>query len=178
MLRTKTVLATATAALIAAAIGSLGAAQADTTGSSGTTAASGTTGTANPVTITVNGAGFVTLDENAPTATFQSGYLSALGNAQSDAKAKATMLATQSGDTLGAVQNITEQSNDDGGCASPIFAAAGSAKGAPAVAPTPKKHRKHHAAVRAAAIARVADDTNTTCTIEADVTVTYAMAPS
>ena len=74
MLRTKTVLATATAALVAAVGGSLGAAQADTTGPSGTTGATGTT-TVSPATITVNGAGFVTGDQSASTSTFQANYL-------------------------------------------------------------------------------------------------------
>lgn len=176
MLRTKTVLATATAALVAAVGGSLGAAQADTTGASGPTGATGTT-TVSAATITVNGAGFATADQSEPASTFQADYLTALGAALTDAKAKATMLATQAGDTLGAVQSITEQSNDNGGCASPLFAAAGTAKGAPSVAPTPKKkHRKHHASVRATPLARAADNTNTTCSIEADVTVTYAMS--
>jgi len=176
MLRTKAVLATATAALVAAVGGSLAAAQADATGASGTTGATGTTA-ASPATVTVNGAGFVTADASASAATFQADYLTALGSALSDAKTKATMLATGSGDTLGAVQNITEQSNDNGGCASPMFAA-GSAKSVPAVAPTPKKHRKHPAAPRATAIARAADTTITSCTVSADVTVTYAMSPA
>jgi len=175
MLRTKTVLAMATAGLLAAIGGSLGAAQADTTGPSGTTGASGMT-TVSAATITVNGAGFVTADQSASSATFHADYLTALGDALTDANAKATMLATQAGDTLGAVQSITEQSNENSGCASPLFAAAGTAKGAPSKAPTPKKPRKHRAAVPATAIARAADDTNTTCTIEADVTVTYAMS--
>ena len=176
MLRTKTVLATATAALVAAVGGSLGAAQADTTGASGTTGATGTT--AVSATITVNGAGFVTENQSASSSTFHADYVTALGDALTDAKAKATMLATQAGDTLGVVQSITEQSNDNSGCASPLFAAAGTAKGAPSVAPTPKKHRKHHAPVRVTAVARAADDTNSTCTLEADVTVIYAMSPS
>ena len=175
MLRTKTVLATATAALVAAVGGSLGAAQADTTGPSGTTGATGAT-TVSAATITVNGAGFVTADQSEPASTFHADYLTALGDALTDAKAKATLLAAQAGDTLGAVQNIVEQSNDNSGCASPLFAASGVAKGAPAVAPAPKKHRKHHAPVRATAIARAADATNTSCTVEADVTVTYAMS--
>jgi hypothetical protein len=176
MLRTKTVLAAGAAALVVAAVGSLGAAQADTTGASGTTGATGSNAV-SPATITVNGAGFVTADASASQATFQADYLTALGNALSDAKTKATMLATQSGDTLGVVQNITEQSNDNGGCA-PLMFAAGTAKSAPAGAPAPKKHRKHHAALRAIPIARAADNTNTSCTIGADVTVTYAMSAS
>ena len=177
MLRTKTVLATATAALVAAVGGSLGAAQADTTGASGTTGATGTT--AVSATITVNGAGFVTENQSASSSTFHADYVTALGDALTDAKAKATMLATQAGDTLGVVQSITEQSNDNSGCASPMFAASGAAKGAASVAPTPrKKHRKHHAPVRVTAVARAADDTNSTCTLEADVTVIYAMSPS
>ena len=175
MLRTKTVLATATAALVAAVGGSLGAAQADTTGPSGTTGATGAT-TVSAATITVNGAGFVTAAQSESAATFHADYLTALGDALTDAKAKATLLAAQAGDTLGAVQSITEQSNDNSGCASPLFAAAGTAKGAPSVAPTPKKHPKHHAPVRATPLARAADNTNTTCSVEADVTVTYAMS--
>ncbi len=175
MLRTKTVLAATTAALVAAISGSLVAAQADTTGASGATGATGTT--ASAATITVNGSGRFTADQTASTATFQADYLTALGNALLGAKTKATMLATQSGDSLGAVQNITEQSNDNGGCASPMFAA-GNAKGAPSVAPTPRRHSKHHRAVHATAIARAADVPIGSCTIEADVTVTFAMAPS
>src|SRR5476649_635752 len=111
MLRTKTVLATVTAALVAAVGGSLGAAQADTTGASGTTGATGTT-TVSAATITVNGAGFVTADQSESAATFHADYFTALGDALTDAKAKATMLAAQAGDTLGAVQSIVEQSND------------------------------------------------------------------
>jgi hypothetical protein len=176
MPRTRTLLASAVAALVAATAGSLGAAQADSTGPSGATGSTG----APTATVTVNGAGFVTVDQSASTAAFQSAYMTALGSALSDAKAKATLLATQSGATLGAVQTITEQSNDNGGCASPIFAAQGRAKGAPSTAPAPVSHHRKHtkAAVHhaAAALARAADVTNTSCTVEADVTVTYGMS--
>ena len=52
---------------------------------------------------------------NADVATQTAGYLAALGTAVTNARTKATTLATQVGDTLGAVQNVTEQSNYSGG---------------------------------------------------------------
>ena len=52
------------------------------------------------------------------------------------------------------------------------------AKGAPSSAPAPGKKHKHHGSKTKNATARIADTTASTCTIEADVTVTYAMAPA
>ena len=54
--------------------------------------------------------------------------------------------------------------------------AQGSAKSGPATAPTPKKHRHHSKPHKSTA--RIADTTTTpsSCTIEADVTVTYSMS--
>jgi hypothetical protein len=160
--------------------GTIAAAQADTgtTGSTGATASTGTTGTTGstgaPATITVNGAGFATVGSSAPTATFQTDYLAALSAAVTDAQTKAGALATQVGDSLGPVQSITEQSNDNSGCDGPVMFAAtpGVARGAPSTAPKPHKpkHKDHKAT------ARIADDTSQTCTIEADVTVTYSMS--
>jgi hypothetical protein len=120
-------------------------------------------------------------------------YLAGLASAVSDAQAKASALAAQVGDSLGAVENITEQSNDDG-CSGVVFAA-GTAKGAPVPVASPgttskkKSHGKPKpkagtlerataATLAIPAIARIADDSVTSCTIEADVTVTYAMAPA
>ena len=190
MIRTKAALAVA-ACLAGVISGSIAAAQADTS----STGATGTTGaTSTPASITVNGAGTISVDSSASKATLQASYLTALGSAVSDAQAKVT---AQIGDTLGVVENITEQSSDGGGfCSGPVFAAAGTAKGAPvpAVSPgsSPNKKKKNHSSKPKAAtielptaatvamptIARIADTTSSTCTIEADVTVTYAMAPA
>jgi uncharacterized protein YggE len=188
MFRTKAALAVA-ACLAGVVSGSIAAAQADST----STGATGTTGTTSvPATITVNGAGDVTVDSSASSASMQASYLAGLATALNDAQAKATALSAQVGDSLGAVENITEESNDDG-CSGVLFAA-GTAKGAPvpAVSAGTSKKKGHGktkpkagtieratgATLAIPAIARIADDSVTSCTIEADVTVTYAMAPS
>jgi uncharacterized protein YggE len=184
MLPTKAALAVA-ACLAGVISGSIAAAQADTT----STGATGPTGvTSTPASITVNGAGTVTVDSSASNATLKASYMNALGTAMTDAQTQATALSAQVGDTLGSVETITEQSTDGGGlCSSgPVFAAAGTAKrtAVPTVSPGTSSHKKKHASKPKAAmiprstIARIADDTSSTCTIEADVTVTYAMAPA
>jgi hypothetical protein len=179
MFRRNAALAVA-AALAGALASSIAVAQADSsTGSTGATGATGTT-SSTAATIMVNGAATATLDTSSSSATISAAYLTALGNALTDAHTKAVALAAAVGDTLGPVQNITEQSNDAGLCSGPIlFNAAGSAKGAPVPAgkPTTRKH-KHHSARAAVPIVRVADVTPTTCSFEADVTVTYTMAPA
>jgi hypothetical protein len=181
MIRTKTALAVA-ACIAGVASGSIAAAQADSTGSTGTTGATGGT----PATITVNGAGTISADSSDSSATLQASYLTALGSALADAHTHAATLAAAAGDTLGVVENITEQSNDGASiCSGPVFAA-GTARGAPVptVAPATSKKKKPHAskpkaaAVGSAEILRTAVISTTTCTIEADVTVTYAMAPA
>lgn len=181
MPRPTAVLLAALACLGGVVSGTIAAAQADTgsTGSTGSTASTGTTGstgsTGAPATITVNGAGFATVDSSAPIATFQTDYLGALSAAVTDAHTKAGALATQVGDTLGAVQSVTEQSNDSGGCnGGPVMFAAtpGAARSTGSGAPTTHKPKhKHHKAT-----ARMADATSQTCTLEADVTVTYSMS--
>ena len=193
MIRTKTMLiaAAAAACLAGVAASSIGAAAAatSTTSTSTTTSPTTTSPTTTPATITMNGAAIVTVDPSADVATQNAGYLTALGSAVTNAQTKATALATQVGDTLGAVQNITEQSSYSGGdfCGNRVFLGAATSKGsAPAAGPavgSPKK-KPHHstkpkATVRiAAVIAPVAPVAPTTCSIEADVTVTYAMAPA
>jgi uncharacterized protein YggE len=124
-------------------------------------------------TITVNGAGFATLDASSPPSTFHTDYLAALSDALTDAKAKATALATQSGETLGAVTAITEQTNDGMSCNGPIMFAAGSkAKGAPSVAPS--THHKAKKPKPTKATLHIADASPSSCTVEADVTVSYS----
>ena len=117
-------------------------------------------------------------------ATQNAGYLGALGSAVTNAQTKATALATQVGDALGAVQNITEQSSYSGGdfCGNRVFLGAASSKGsAPAAGPSVGSHKKKkpHVSSKPKATVRIADVVApTTCSIEADVTVTYAMAPA
>ena len=179
MIRSRAAL-TLAACLAGAVSGSIAIAQASTTGPTGATAATGPTST--PATITVNGADRVSVDPSASDTSVQASYLTALTAALTDAKTKATALATASGDTLGAVQNITEQSSDAYGCSGPVMYASGTAKGAPApgrpsVAPkkTPHPSSKPKAV---AGLAVMVPFPPANCTIEADVTVTYAMAPA
>ncbi len=189
MLRSKATLLVTTAALAAMISGGIAAANADTgggatstegtTGASGATGTTGTTGATGPAaTITINGAGFANVDPNAPTATMQSDYLGALESALGDAHTKAVAIAAAAGEALGAVQNITEQSTDSEGCSGPVaFSVAGSASHAPSAAgPPAKKHRRHHKAPKATA--RIADESTSSCGLEADVTVTYALLPA
>jgi uncharacterized protein YggE len=184
MIRSKAAFAVA-ACMAGVVSGSIAVAQADT-GSTGASGASGASGT--PATITVNGSGSVTIAANPSTAAAQTSYLSALGLALTDAHTHASALTAAVGDTLGVVENVTEESNDEGSlCSGLVYAegAAGHATPVPAVSPGSKKKKSHSSKPKKAgiaypAIARVADDTSTptTCTIEADVTVTYAMAPA
>jgi hypothetical protein len=124
----------------------------------------------------------VTVDPSAGVAAQNAGYLAALGTAVTNAQAKATTLATQVGDTLGAVQNVTEQSSYSGGdfCGNRVFSGAAASKGStPAGAPAGSPKKKPHHSTKPKATVRIADVVApTTCSIEADVTVTYAMAPA
>jgi uncharacterized protein YggE len=187
MIRTKAMLVSAAAAacLAGVAASSIGAAAAatSTTSTSTTTSPATTAPTTTPATITVNGAAIVTVDPSADVATQNAGYLGALGSAVTNAQTKATALATQVGDTLAAVQNITEQSSYSGGdfCGNRVFVGAATSKGsAPAAGPAVGSHKKKpHPSSKPKATARIADVVApTTCSIEADVTVTYAMAPA
>jgi uncharacterized protein YggE len=206
MIRTKAALAVV-ACMAGIAAGSIAAAQADSSGT-GTTGATGATGAGGAAaTITVNGSGTVTADPSVTGSAAQADYLTALGNALTDAHTHATTLAGAIGDTLGAVQNITEQSNDEA-CSGLLFAAGTAKSGAPAPAVSPgTSKKKHHSKPKKAArialpmsavagaagaggtvavpaiaptpaIPRTDDVVSTSCSIEASVTVTYAMSPS
>ncbi|MGD1050094.1 MAG: SIMPL domain-containing protein [Solirubrobacteraceae bacterium] len=203
MIRTKAALAVV-ACMAGVAAGSIAAAQADSSGT-GATGATGATGSNGAVaTITVNGSGAVTADPSVTGSVAQADYLTALGDALTDAHTHATTLAGAIGDTLGAVQNITEESNDNDVCSVLPFAASTAKGGAPVPTVSPgTSKKKHHGsskpkkAARIAmpmsaaagggvsggpaavpAIPRTADIVSTSCSIEASVTVTYAMSPS
>lgn len=172
MIRSRAALAVA--ACLAGALGSsIAAAQADSQGATGATGATGSAGVA--ATITVNGSATATLATDSSSSAASTAYLGALTNALSAAHTKAVALSSAVGDSLGVVENITEQSNNSGLCSGGPIAFA---KGAPSTAPGPSKKHKHHGSKTKNATARIADTMPTTCTIEADVTVTYAMAPA
>ena len=179
MLSTKTA-ALAIAACLAGALGSgVVAAQADSSGapSTGASGATGATGASAAATITTNGSGSLTLAAGASSGDVSSGYLSALTTALGDAHTKAVALSTAVGDTLGAVENVTEQSTDDELCSGPVFMNAATAPSAAPGTSKPGKH-SHHKAKPSHKVARIAIAAQTSCTVTADVTVTWAMSPS
>jgi uncharacterized protein YggE len=151
------------AVLAGAGASAVGSAQADSP-----------TTTVTPSTIVVNGTDTVTLAANTPEATVQSTYQTALGAAITNASGKATFIATQISATLGAITNVTETSDSSSLCQGPILYAEGAATPGTST-PTPRTHKKKHKApmIRAAIV-----DPTSTCTLEADVTVTYAITPA
>jgi uncharacterized protein YggE len=163
MTRPRTTLVALAAVLATAAAGGLGEAQADSTSS---------TTTATPNTIVVNGTDSIDAVSGATSAEDQATYQTALGDAITNAQAKATFIASQIGATLGAITNVTETSDSSELCQGPILE--------PQAAKTTttsggsSRHKKAHA-LRAHRADVVVDST---CTIEADVTVTYAMTPA
>jgi hypothetical protein len=178
MIRSRAALAVA-ACLAGVLASAVATASADSSGATGATGATGASAAA--ATITVNGSATTTLTSDASPATASAAYLGALTSALGDAHTKATALSAAVSDSLGAVENVTEQSSDSDLCSGPrLFNATGVAKSAPSVAPKPAKPSKnhgHHGSKTKGVRARTADATSS-CTIEADVTVTYAMAPA
>jgi uncharacterized protein YggE len=157
MKRPRMILIALTAVLAGAALSGLGIAQASDS-------------TSSPATIIVNGTDTITLDPSATDATQQATYQTALGGALSDAGQKASFIASQIGASLGAVTNVTETSDASDLCQGPIVYAPGTAKpGKPT--PVPVKHK--------ATVLRIEPiGLDSQCSIEADVTVTYDMAPA
>jgi uncharacterized protein YggE len=161
MTRPRTITLALSAVLAGAAFSGLGIASADTSSTATNT-------------IVVNGSDTISIDPSSSDATEQATYQTALGDAITNAKTKATFIATQIGATLDAVTNVTETS-DSGGqlCQGPILYAAGSAKPGTTSTPSTGKHKHKAALVRTAVI-----DPVNQCSIEADVTVTYDMTPA
>jgi uncharacterized protein YggE len=160
-------------ALAALALGAgaaqIGVAQADnSTGTSGTTAATGTSGSTQLATIVVNGSDVIQLPSGTDTATVQSNYQTALGDALDNASQKASFIAQKIGATLGSITNVTETSDSSNLCQGPVVYANASKPAAPA-----HKHK-----TRAAPLIRAIIDPIGSCSVEADVTVTYAMTPA
>jgi uncharacterized protein YggE len=148
-----------------------------------TLALSGTAVAATAQQISVNGTGGASVPSEATDAQQQTAYDQALTAAISDAQTKAQMVSQQLSLTLGPLQSFTEQSEDYLGYCGVGFlpgvaatsvsgsanapAAAGSANGQ--LTPIPAKHKKHKTKK-----AHKAQESNNTCQIEADVTVTYS----
>jgi uncharacterized protein YggE len=148
-----------------------------------TLALSGTALAATEQQISVNGSGGASVPDGATNAQQQAAYDQALGVAVSDAQAKAQLVAQQLSLTLGAVQTFTEQSDDylgycgvgflPGAAPSGVSGSA-SAPAATAVGgqlkPIPAKPKRHKTKRKA----HKAQESESTCQIEADVTVVYS----
>lgn len=148
-----------------------------------TLALSGTAVAASGQQISVNGTGGASVPSEATDAQQQTAYNQALTAAIGDAQAKAQMVAQQLSLTLGPLQSFIEQSDDYFGYCGVGFlpgiaasgvsgntstpATAGSTSGQLTPIPTkPKKHKTKKA--------HKAQESNNTCQLEADVTVTYS----
>lgn len=134
--------------------------------------------------ISINGTGGATVPDEATSAQQQAAYDQALSAAIGDAQAKAQMVAQQLSLTLGAVQTFTEDSDDylgycgvgflpgvaesnvSSGAEAPVAASSPSGQ----LTPIPAKPKRHKSRKKA----HKAQTSETTCQIEADVTVVYA----
>ena len=164
-----TLIALATLA-IGAGASQLGSAQADSTGTSGTPSATGTSSSTPADTIVVNGSGVIQLPPGTVTATVQSDYQTELAAALDNASQKASFIAQKIGATLGPITNVTETSASSNLCTGPIMYAQGAT---PTTAPSSRHKKAKHSPLMRAIIDPVGS-----CSVEADVTVTYAMTPA
>jgi uncharacterized protein YggE len=149
-----------------------------------TLALSGTAFAATGQQISVNGTGGVSVPAGATDAQQQTAYNQALTAAIGDAQTKAQMVAQQFALTLGPLQSFTEQSDDYLGYCGvgflPGVAASGASPStnAPTAAPStsgqltpiPAKPKKHKSKKKA----HKAQESDSTCQLEADVTVIYS----
>jgi uncharacterized protein YggE len=174
MQRPRTMLLLVVALLTGAALSGIGEAQADNS----------TTPAATPATIVVNGTATLNAAPDADSATQQSTYMTALGDAITNAASKASAVASQIDATLGSIENVTETSDSSGdlcgGWVEPLQASAGRPSTTPATpsgSGSKKKKSKKAGVVRRAGPAVIVADPSM-CSIEADVTVTYDMTPA
>lgn len=137
--------------------------------------------------ISVNGTGGAPVPNGATNAQQQAAYSRALTLAVTDAQTKARAVAAQLSLTLGAIQSVTELSNDYLGycgigfvsspAASKGVSVGSGSSGASAVLnsqlkPIPPKKKKHKHHKRA----HKAQSGESSCQVEADVTLVYAAA--
>jgi len=154
-------------------------------GATTTLALSGTALAATGPQISVNGSGGASVPDGATNGQQQAAYDQALTAAISDAQAKAVMVSQQLALTLGPVESFTEESDDYlgycgvgflPGAAAPAVSGAANTPAAAGVGsgqltPIPPKPAKKHKSKKKA---HKAQEANSTCQIEADVTVVYA----
>jgi len=182
MPRPRTMLIAVAAVLAGAGASGLGDAQADS---------SDATTSSTPATIVVNGSDAITIAPDSDSPTQQSTYMTALGDAITNAGVKATAIATQIGATLGPVENVTETSDSGGGLCQgffePLAANAKTPTASSGVSSSDAKKKKHEkagpfqpahtsAVLRGGPAVIITDPPS--CSIEADVTVTYDMTSS
>ncbi len=140
-----------------------------------------------PSGVTANGAAQVSLDAGANADAVRAAYLGALGAAVDDAKAQAAFLAGKAGLRLGSIPALVEQSSAPlDGCAV-VYALEKGAPGSPNAKPSsparrkPRKHRRdkrpaRHASAPSKSVSSP-DRPSRLCTIQANVVVTFAIAP-
>jgi uncharacterized protein YggE len=149
-----------------------------------TLALSGTALAATDQQISVNGTGGASVPDGATNGQQQAAYDQALTAAISDAQTKAQMVAQQLSLTLGPLKTFTEQSDDylgycglgflpgvattgvSGSASAPATSGAASGQ----LTPIPAKPKKHKTKKKAAK----AQESDSTCQLEADVTVIYS----
>jgi len=151
-----------------------------------TLALSGTAFAATGQQISVNGTGAAAVPNGATNAQQQAAYSRALSAAVTDAQAKARAVAQQLSLTLGAVQSMTELSNDYlGYCGIGFVSAPAASRGvsvgsaAPVASavpnsqlkPIPPKSKKHKHKKKAH---KAQSSGESSCQVEADVTLVYA----
>lgn len=142
--------------------------------------ASGQAAQATQRSITVNGSASRTLKSDATDADIRAAYRAALSDALVAARAKADFVATSESVMLGALNNITEQTDAyPGGCGYAVSNSGGLARPlAPSSASTPpqavSKQRRHRAPKHP--VKRAQDTPPSSCPVGAAVTVTYLIA--
>jgi hypothetical protein len=149
-----------------------------------TLALSGTAFAATGQQISVNGTGGVSVPAGATDAQQQTAYNQALTAAIGDAQTKAQMVAQQFALTLGPLQSFTEQSDDylgycgvgflPGVATSGVSPSTNAPTAAPSTSgqltPIPAKTKRHKSKKKA----HKAQESDSTCQLEADVTVIYS----
>lgn len=141
---------------------------------SGIAAAASPTPLPAPPSITVNGSASQAVASGSTGDQLSADYQTALAAALTAAQAKATFVAGRESVTLGALQNVTENSDVPTMACGGVASAPASAVGLPGKSGGKKNRKKntHKPTGKKAQIALPVDD----CTVSAQVTVTYLIA--
>lgn len=141
-----------------------------------------------PAGVTANGTAQASVDAGANNDAVRAAYRTALGAAVDDAKAQATFLAGKAGLRLGAITALVEQSSGPLDACASVYALEKGAPGSSNAKPSkpgrrkPKKHRRGKKSARhASSVSKPVSSTDppspTRCTIQANVLVTFSIAP-